>query len=53
MRVTTVTVVQQAAGYRWYMLTLATLTFTFVMGIPTMSLPVLFEEIAGSSPRTL
>ena len=53
MRVTTVTVVQQAAGYRWYMLTLATLTFTFVMGIPTMSLPVLFEEIAQELGLTL
>ena len=53
MRVTTVPVVEQAAGYRWYMLTLATLTFTFVMGIPTMSLPVLFEEIAQELGLTL
>jgi MFS family permease len=37
----------QAPGYRWYVLGLATLTFTFVMAIPSMSLPVLFAEIAG------
>lgn len=37
---------RQAPGYRWYILTLATLTFTFVMAIPAMSLPVLFKEIA-------
>jgi MFS family permease len=38
---------RQAPGYKWYVLGLATLTFTFVMAIPSMSLPVLFAEIAG------
>jgi MFS family permease len=37
---------RQAPGYKWYVLTLATLTFTFVIAIPSMSLPVLFGEIA-------
>jgi len=36
----------QSANYRWYILTVATLTFTFVMAIPAMSLPVLFDEIS-------
>lgn len=38
--------VRQTANYKWYILTLAALTFTFVMAIPAMSLPVLFNEIA-------
>jgi len=33
-------------NYRWYILTLAALTFTFVVAIPTMCMPVLFDEIA-------
>lgn len=45
--------VQQAPGYRWYILALATLTFTFVSAIPAMSLPVLFDEIAGDLGLTL
>lgn len=45
--------VQQAPGYRWYILTLAALTFTFVSAIPAMSLPVLFEEIAQDLRLTL
>ncbi|MCE7986049.1 MAG: MFS transporter [Caldilinea sp. CFX5] len=53
MRVHSAPVVQQASSYRWYILTLATLTFTFVMGIPAMSLPVLFEEIARELRLTL
>ena len=32
--------------YRWRVLALGTLTFTFVVAIPNMSLPVLFDEIA-------
>ncbi len=32
--------------YRWYVLAFSALTFTLVMGMPTMSLPVLFPEIA-------
>jgi len=34
------------ANRRWYILTLAALTFTFVIGIPSMSMPVLFKEIS-------
>jgi len=45
--------VRQAPGYRWYILTLATLTFTFVSAIPAMSLPVLFKEIAQELGLTL
>ncbi len=37
---------QQAANYKWFVLALATLTFTCVMAIPAMSLPVLFDTIA-------
>lgn len=44
---------RQAPGYRWYILTLAALTFTFVVAIPAMSLPVLFEEIAQDLHLTL
>ena len=33
-------------SYKWLVLTLATFTFTFVVAIPQMSLPVLFEEIS-------
>jgi MFS family permease len=32
---------------KWFVLLLATLTFTFVVAIPSMSLPVLFDEIAS------
>lgn len=46
MSVNAVSAARQAPGYRWYILTLATLTFTFVSAIPAMSLPVLFKEIA-------
>jgi cyanate permease len=34
------------SGYRWYILTLAALTHTFVVAMPTMCMPVLFEEIS-------
>jgi MFS family permease len=34
-------------SYRWRVLALATFTFTFVVAIPHMSLPVLFDEIAA------
>ncbi|MEZ4711552.1 MAG: MFS transporter [Caldilineaceae bacterium] len=34
-----------AASYKWYVLALGALTFTLVVAIPMMSLPVLFEEI--------
>jgi MFS family permease len=33
--------------YRWYILALSALTFTLVMGMPTMALPVLFPEIGA------
>jgi len=32
--------------YRWYVLTVAALTHTFVIAIPTMAMPVLFKEIS-------
>lgn len=44
---------RQAPGYRWYILTLAAFTFTFVVAIPAMSLPVLFDDIAGELSLTL
>lgn len=46
MQTETSLAVQQAANYKWYILTLGALTFTFVIAIPSMSLPVLFNEIA-------
>jgi MFS family permease len=35
-----------ATSYKWYVLALAALTHTLVVGMPTMSLPVLFKEIS-------
>jgi len=32
--------------YRWFILALSALTFTFVVAMPTMCMPVLFEEIS-------
>lgn len=37
---------RQSPGYKWLILALAAATFTFVVAIPAMSLPVLFGEIA-------
>jgi MFS family permease len=37
----------QPDAYKWLVLTLATFTFTFVVAIPQMSLPVLFDEISA------
>ncbi len=34
------------SNYKWYVLTLGTLTHTLVMAMPWMSLPVLFKEIS-------
>ncbi len=34
-------------AYKWYVLALAALTHTLVMGMPNMALPVLFDEIAA------
>ena len=36
----------QSDSYRWLVLTLAAFTFTFVVAIPQMSLPVMFDEIS-------
>ena len=36
----------QPDAYKWLVLTLATFTFTFVVAIPQMSMPVLFDEIS-------
>jgi MFS family permease len=36
----------QSESYKWLVLTISTFTFTFVMAIPQMSLPVLFDEIS-------
>ena len=33
-------------NYKWYILTLAALTFTVVVAMPTMALPVLFKEMS-------
>ncbi|MFN8492283.1 MAG: MFS transporter [Caldilineaceae bacterium] len=38
---------RQSPSYKWYVLILGALTFTFVSAIPSMSLPVLFGEIAA------
>ena len=37
----------QAGYYKWLILALAAFTFTFVVAIPMMSLPVLFDEISA------
>jgi MFS family permease len=37
----------QSDSYKWLILTLGTLTFTFVVALPQMSLPVLFDEISA------
>ncbi|UCH23124.1 MAG: MFS transporter [Deltaproteobacteria bacterium] len=37
----------QSESYKWLVLTLSTFTFTFVVAIPRMSLPVLFDEISA------
>ncbi len=36
-----------SGAYKWYVLALAALTHTLVIGMPTMSLPVLFDEISA------
>ncbi|MBN1685151.1 MAG: MFS transporter [Spirochaetales bacterium] len=40
-------------NYRWLILTLATLTHTFCVGLPNMCMPVMFDEIAGSLDLSL
>lgn len=46
MTVTIVDGIYNRSNYRWYILVLAALTFTFTIAMPTMCMPVLFEEIA-------
>jgi MFS family permease len=40
-------------SYKWLVLTLAAFTFTFVVAIPQMSLPVLFDEISADLKLSL
>ena len=44
---TTSTTKDQSDAYKWLVLALAAFTFTFVVAIPQMSLPVMFEEISA------
>ena len=37
----------QSEFYKWLVLTISTFTFTFVVAMPQMSLPVLFDEISA------
>ena len=37
----------QSGVYKWLVLALSAFTFTFVVAIPQMSLPVLFDEISA------
>ncbi len=37
----------QSKSYKWLVLTISTFTFTFVVAIPQMSMPVLFDEISA------
>jgi MFS family permease len=39
--------VKEPSNYRWYILVLAALTVAVVIGVPAMSLAVLFEEISS------
>ena len=43
----------QSLSYRWLVLALSTFTFTFVVAIPQMSLPVLFYEISAELDLSL
>jgi cyanate permease len=40
------TVTDSRSSYRWYVLTLASMTAAFVLAMPTMCMPVLFKEIS-------
>ncbi len=37
----------QSESYKWLVLAISTFTFTFVVAVPQMSLPVLFDEISA------
>lgn len=41
------------SSYRWYVLALAALTHAFVVAMPTMCMPVLFEEISADLDLSL
>jgi MFS family permease len=43
----------QSDAYKWRVLALATFTFTFVVAIPQMSLPVMFDEISADLDLSL
>ena len=43
----------QSESYKWLVLAISTFTFTFVMAIPQMSLPVLFDEISAELDLSL
>jgi MFS family permease len=43
----------QSESYKWLVLTISTFTFTFVVAIPQMSLPVLFDEISAELDLSL
>jgi MFS family permease len=43
----------QSDSYKWLVLAISTFTFTFVLAIPQMSLPVLFEEISAELDLSL
>ena len=43
----------QSDAYRWFVLALAAVTFTFVVAMPQMSLPVLFDEISADLSLSL
>jgi MFS family permease len=43
----------QSDFYKWLVLTLSAFTFTFVVAIPQMSLPVLFDEISADLGMSL
>jgi len=43
----------QSESYKWRILTISAFTFTFVLAIPQMSLPVLFAEISAELDLSL
>jgi MFS family permease len=51
--VRTVNAQSNGSSYRWYVLTLVALTHAFVVGMPMMCMPVLFEEISDDLDLSL
>jgi MFS family permease len=43
----------ETSNYKWYILALAALTHTFVVAIPLMALPVLFDDISAELGLTI